>query len=267
MVADGVEVEVEAGLAGVEAQGSGPAGQGFEQGEVGGSAHPVGVAGEVGGLGQSGQAEHQAEPGVGAEGEGVGGPAPPGALEQQQRGERVERGQHLGSWVVDPGDQPGDAELDEGGRQQVQPGVVTLPAGAGRPVGDRPGLQRLEAGGRPGRAAPFETFDALGVQDRPHRLGRHRAALGRQDRGDVGDRAVLGSQGDHPVAHPAGLAGTFRSGFGGPEELAAPRPQLGGELVDRRRRVVEPATHLRGGQLVDEVGPQSLVAALRGLTR
>ncbi|MGD0781486.1 MAG: hypothetical protein ABSA30_01360, partial [Candidatus Aminicenantales bacterium] len=100
------------------------------------------------------------EAGIGAERETVRGPTPPGAFEQQQRGQRVERGEDLGAWVVGAGHQGVEAELDEGGQQHEQPGVVAVHLGPGRPLGDRSGLDRVEAWRRAGMA-PSKAFDAL----------------------------------------------------------------------------------------------------------
>ena len=171
VVADGVEVQVESGLPGIEADLGAAPGQAFEQGHIGAAPDAIGVAGEVGGFGDGHQPEGDTEPGVGSEGEGVGGPAPPAGLEQQQRPERVERAEHSGGRVAGRCDQPVEAELGHGRHQQEQPGVVARPAGARRPVGDGLGLDRFGARWRAGLAAPVEAFEALGVQDGPHRLG------------------------------------------------------------------------------------------------
>ena len=68
----------------------------------------------MGGLGLRDQPEGQAQAAVGAEGEGVGGPAPPAGLQQQQRAERVERGEHLGPRVAGRADQGVESELGHG---------------------------------------------------------------------------------------------------------------------------------------------------------
>ena len=83
VVADAVEVQVEPVPSRVQPDLAALSGQAFEQSDIGGAFHPVGVAGEVCGLGDGGEPERQAEAGIGAEGEGVGGPAPPGAFDQQ----------------------------------------------------------------------------------------------------------------------------------------------------------------------------------------
>ncbi|OYV64070.1 MAG: hypothetical protein B7X07_07305 [Actinobacteria bacterium 21-64-8] len=170
MVADGVEVQVEPGLARIEPDFPAASGQAFEQGDVGGPFHPVGVAGEVGGFGDSGQADRQAETGISTQGEGVGSPALSAGLDQQQRGEGLERGEHRGARVTGVGYQRVDAELDEGGQQHEEPGVVAFVAGTGRPLPDRFSPHRAEPRGGAGVAAS-QAFDAFGVEDGPHRLG------------------------------------------------------------------------------------------------
>ena len=62
MVADGVEVQVEPGLPGVEAYLLAPPGQAREEFDVRGAPDPAGVSGEVGGLDE---AEGEGEPRVG----------------------------------------------------------------------------------------------------------------------------------------------------------------------------------------------------------
>src|SRR5674476_1178066 len=82
------------------------------------------------------------------------------------------------------------------------------------------GLERLE------RRRP--ALRAWGLQDGPHCLGRHRAALCGQGVGDLGHGLVLGPQDQHTVTDGPGLAGAFGAGFGGAEEAGPPGPQLGG---------------------------------------
>ena len=140
VVADGVEVQVEPGLTVGEPQLAGLAGEGFSRGDVGGALHPIGVAGEVGGLGQGDEAEQEAEAWVAAEREGVGGAASPGALEQQQRPERVERGQDLGARVAGRSDQGVETKLTIVGRSRYSPAWSQPNPGARRPLSRAPGL-------------------------------------------------------------------------------------------------------------------------------
>ena len=62
VVADSVEVQVEALLAGGQAEGAQPADEAGEQRRAGFAAGPVGVGAQVGGLGQGGQAEEERQP-------------------------------------------------------------------------------------------------------------------------------------------------------------------------------------------------------------
>jgi len=102
------------------------------------------------------------------------------------------------------------------------------------------------------------------VQDRPHRLGRHRRPLGRELGGDLGHRAVLGPPLQHLVADGVGLARPLGPRLGRTEELGTPGAQLGGKLVQCGRRVAEASGGLGRRDAIDQVGPQRLVTALRG---
>jgi hypothetical protein len=155
VVPDGVEVQVEPALAVVEPDLAALPAQSFQQGQVAGAPDPVGVAGQVGGLGQREKSQREAEPRVGAERERVAGPAPPAALEHQQRGHGVERTEHLGARVVGRADELIEAELDHRREQQVQPGVVAVVAGPGRPGTEGLGRDRFQPRRRAGRAASF----------------------------------------------------------------------------------------------------------------
>src|SRR5680860_618935 len=74
-----------------------------------------------------------AQPRVGAQREGVGGPAPAAGLDQQQRGEGVKRRQDLGVRVAGRAHEGVQAQLGHGRHEQVQPGVVAVVTGPGRP--------------------------------------------------------------------------------------------------------------------------------------
>src|SRR5664280_3107055 len=84
------------------------------------------------------------------------------------------------------------------------------------------GLERLERRGLAGSAPRLEpvTAKALGLQNRPHRLGRHRVSLGSERLGDLGHRTVGGAQHQHSVPDGVGLAWHLRTGRGGTEEAA-----------------------------------------------
>ena len=142
--------------------------------------------------------------------------------------------------------------------------MVARPRTPRRPLAQRSRPDRVGARGGAARATAPEAFDTLGVEDGPHRLRGDRRALGHEVLRDLGHRAVLGAQLEHPVADRVCLARSSRPGLGGSEELAAPGAQLGGQLVQRRDRVAETFGYLGRRHLVDEVGTQRLVAALGG---
>src|SRR5674476_584499 len=119
-------------------------------------------------------------------------------------------------------------DCDHAGLYLLLPGVVAVVAGPGWPVPDGLGLGRLQPGRWASRSAPFQALQAFGLQDGPHCLGRHRAALCGQGVGDLGHGLVLGPQDQHTVTDGPGLAGAFGAGFGGAEEAGPPGPQLGG---------------------------------------
>ena len=143
--------------------------------------------------------------------------------------------------------------------------MVAVEAGPGGPVEDRFGPDRLQAGGPPARPAPLQTLQAFGLEDRPHRLGRYRAALGAERGGDLGDGKVPGAQHEHTVSHSVSLAWSFGPGFGGAEEARPPGPQLRRQLMHRGGRVAETCADLLGRGVVDEVGAQGLIPPLRRL--
>ena len=170
VVADGVEVQVEPGLARVEADLRAAPREAFQEGDVRGAPDPVGVAGQVGGLGQRAEPEQEPETGVGPEREGVRGPSAAGALEQQVRPHGMERGQHGGAGVTRRGDQAVEAQFGHGRHQQIQASVVAGPTRPGRPVRQGARLDRLGARRGPAGASAPQPLDAFRVQDRPHCL-------------------------------------------------------------------------------------------------
>ena len=267
VVADGVEVEVEPGVTSGESEGAEAADQLAERGGVHLTAHPVGVAGRVGGFGQHVQPDGQAEGAIRGQFGGVGDPVAPQQLQAEQGGHRVPGREAAGGGVAAGGDDLGQAELDHGGKQHEQPGVVALDAGAGWPLEERGGPDGLGPGGgavaTPGPGG--QPGQALLGEDHPHRLVADRCPFGGECLGDLFDRAVLGSQVEHPVAKRRGLAGPFGPGLGGHEELTPPGAQLGGHLVHGRLGVAEACPGDLGRLAVDQVGPQRFVAALGGL--
>ena len=188
------------------------------------------------------------------------------ALEHQQRAERVERGEHLRGGVAGGPDQARQARARRGRAGAGTARRGRSRTGSGRPL--REGRPRPAPGAgrpRPLRAAPGVPGPRRAGWPTPS--GRHRGALGGEPLGDLGNREVLGSQDEHPVADGLGLAGSFGAGLGGAEEARSARPQLGGELVHGGRRVAEAGPDVLGAGSLDEVGPQRLVAALGRLAR
>jgi hypothetical protein len=138
------------------------------------------------------------------------------------------------------------------------------------PAADRGRLDRLQsrraaaaclvAAGQPGQSGVVENL--------PHRLRRDRRARGGQRCGDLADATVLGPQRQYRVADLAGgFVRSFRARLGLGEGVELAGAQQGGHLMHRGGGVPEPVGHLGGGGLVDEVGPQRLVAALPGTAR
>ena len=270
VVADRVEVQVEALLAGCHPQFAQAAHRGGQQRLVGGAAHAVGVARQVRGLGQRGQPERQSQPAVVCERVAVADARHARALGQKQRAHRVPRRQRRGRRVAAGGDQLGQPEFDDRGDQQQQSGVVAGDLLAGRPVLQRAGLDRRKArrrhpplGGRAARQA----LQALAVKDAPDRLRGHRRSRRRKRGSDLLDRAIPGAQREHFVADPACLAGPLGPGLAVAKERGSPGAQIAGHLMHHRGRVPESCRDLRRAELVDEVRTQRLVAALRRLTR
>ena len=215
VVADGMEVEVEPGVAGGEAKGAEPADQLAERGGVHLAAHPVGVAGSVGGVWQHVQPDGQAQGAIRGQFGGVGDPVAAQQLQAEQGGHRVPGREAAGGGVAAGCDDLGQAELHHGGQQHEQPGVVAFDAGARRPGPQRLGPDGFDAGcgavaaPDPGR----QSGQALLGEDHPHRLVADRRAFGGERVGDLFDRAVLGSQVEHPVARGGGLARPFGPGL------------------------------------------------------
>ena len=145
VVADGVEVQVEARLAGVEAELLTAARQRLQKGEVRGAPDPVGVAREVRRLRQGAEPEKQPEAGIAAEGEGVRRSAPARALQNQQRADRVQRGEDARGGVVSVANKLVEPKRHELGEEQVDAGVVAVKASAGGPGSKPASSHRLEA--------------------------------------------------------------------------------------------------------------------------
>ena len=266
VVADGVEVAVEPGLAGGQPECAQRADQPGQQLLVGFAADAVGVAAQVGGLGQCGQPEGGGQAEVVDQRAEVVDPGAAGALGQQQRRDRLPGREQAGGGIAAAGDQVGQAQLGHRREQQQQPGMITGQGAVGGPARQRAGLDP----GQPGRAAPAglvaarQPGQSLRGQDLPHRLRGDRRALGGQRLGDLADTVLRGAQHQHPLAQrPGGLAGSLRSGLGLGEQAQLAPAQQGGHLVDRGGGVAELVGHLRRRHLLHEVGAQRLVAALR----
>ena len=89
VVADGVEVAVEAFPAAGQAEGPQAADQAGEQLLAGFAAGAVGVGGQVGGLGQGSEAEEERQAGIVGDAVDVVGAGHPGGRGQQQRAGRL----------------------------------------------------------------------------------------------------------------------------------------------------------------------------------
>ena len=124
VMADGVKVAVEPGLAGGQAGRPHRLDQSCQELLVGVAADPPGVGAQVGGLGQGGQPERECQPGVVGQCPGVGDASLAGALGQQQGAGGVPGGQRLGGGVAGLRDQVRQGDLGDGGQQEQQPGVI-----------------------------------------------------------------------------------------------------------------------------------------------
>ena len=265
VVADGVEVEVEAFCAAGHSEWAQRLDQAGEQVGVGVAAHPVGVGAGVGGLGQRGQPQTEREPGVVGQRVDVMGAVAARALGQQQGADGLPGGDRRGGGVAGLGDQFGQAERGHRREQQQQSGVLTRDLRGVGPAAQGGRLDRLQprrraaacfvAAGQPGQSGV--------VEDLPHRLRGDRRARGGQRCGDLADAAVLGAQRQYFVADLAGgFARPFRARLGLGEGVEFAGAQQGGHLMHRGGGVAEPVGHLGGGGLLHEVGAQRLVAAL-----
>ena len=222
----------------------------------------------MGGLGQAGQAEDERQALVVGQRPGVGDAGLAGAFGQQQRADRLPAGQRLGGGVAGLGDQVRQAGVADGGQQEQQPGMITGQGHRlGWPAGQRGGLDRVQPGRGSAAAvvAAGQPRQSLGVEDLPGGLCRDRHPLAGECGRDLGDRVPGGAQFQHPGAELAGgLAGAFRAGPGLGEQVESALAQQRGHPVDAGGGVPEPVGGLCGGHLVEEVGAQRLVPALRG---
>ena len=135
-----------------------------------------------------------------------------------------------------------------------------------RPAGRGGGLDRVEPGRRTAAAvvAAGQPRQALDVEDLPEGLRRDRHPLPGARGGDLGDGMPGGAQLQHPLAELAGgLARAFRAGPCLGEQVQPALAQQAGHLVDAGGGVAEPVGDLGGGHLVEEVGAQRLIPALR----
>ena len=268
VVADGVEVAVEPGFAGSQPQRAQRLDQAGQQFLVTVAADPPGVGAQVGGLGQAGQAEGECQPGVVGQRPGVGDPGLAGAFGQQQRADRLPGGQRPGSGVAGLGDQVWQAHLADGGQQEQQSGVIARQCHRpGRPAGQPGGLNRVQPGRGSAAAlvAAGQPRQPLGVENLPDGLCRDRHPLAGKRGRDLGDRVPGSAQLQHPGAELAGgLAGAFRARPGLGEQVQPALAQQRGHLVDAGGGVPEPVGDLGGGHLIEEVGAQRFIPALRG---
>jgi hypothetical protein len=198
VVADGVEVQVEALLAGGQAEGPQVLDQAGEQLLAGGAADPVGVGGQVGGLRQGGEAEEERQPGIVGELVDVVDAGDPGRGGQQQGADGVPGRQLGGGRVAGSADQLVQADLGHGRGQQQQPGVVTVKVHRrGRPAVQGGGFDgRQLRGGATGRGVvAAQPRQALAVADLPDGLRGDRGARTGEELGDLGDRPLARAQG------------------------------------------------------------------------
>ena len=159
--------------------------------------------------------------------------------------------------------------MGHGGQQkEQQPGVIARQVLAG--TSGQPGAAAALTGFEPGwRAAAAvvaagQPRQALGIEDLPAGLRRDRQALAGARGGDLGDGMPGGAQFQHSLAELAGgLARAFRAGPGPGEQGQPALAQQAGHLVDAGGGVAEPVGDLGGGHLVQEIGAQRLVPALR----
>jgi hypothetical protein len=219
----------------------------------------------VGGLGQGRKPQGKRQAGIVGERVEVVDAGPAGAFCQQQRADRPPGAELAGGRVASLGDQPVQAKLGHGGKQQQQPGMVAWQAGAGGPGGELGGLDRVQASWAAAAAlvAAGQPGQPFGGQGLPDRLGGDRQAVGGERAGDLGDAVVLGTQPQDLGAQLAGgFAWSLRAWLAVGEQPQLARAQQGGHLVNRRGGVAEPVGDLGGGQVLHEVGPQRLIPPL-----
>ena len=264
----GVEVQVQRFAVG-QPCGQGRLVQGGQECRLPRVLQPVGVGGQGGGLGQRGQPGEQRGAGVGGDVVDVGDPAGAGQLECQQR-QHVRHGRDLRRGrVARGGHHLRDAERDQVGDGQQQPGQACL-----SPRRELTEVRGLGAGLDLPRWAA-----ALGVGAAPHPgqplSGDHlgdpgpvqRGTLGRQRGGDLVDRVPGGAQLDDP--RPGGVLARrgLRAGPAGDEELPGP----GAEVPHRRQqgcgRIPGPGGSLGSGQPLGQVGAQRLIPPVRRAVR
>ena len=255
VVADGVEVAVEPGLASGQPQRPQRRDQPGQQFLVGVAADAPGVGAQVGGLGQGGQPEGERQPGVVGQRPGVGDAGLAGAFGQQQRADRLPRRQIPGGGVSGLADQLRQAKICHGGQQEQQPGVIARQGQRLRgPAGQGGGLDRVQPGRRAAAAlvAAGQPGQPLGVEDLPDGLRRDRHPLAGERSGDLGDRMPGRPQLQRPGAQLAGgLARALGAGPGLGEQVQPSFAQQRGHLVDAGGGVAEPVGGLGGGHLLE----------------
>jgi len=225
-----VEVQVERFALGEPGRDGGFVQRGQERG-LPGVLQPAGVGGQRGGLGQRGEPGEQRGAGVGGDVVDVGDPPGAGQLECQQRQDVRQGGDSRGGRVARGGHQVRDAQGDQVGDGQEQPGQPGLgPAGqggevccfgAGLDLPGRPAAFGIGAAPHPGQPLPGDHLGDPGPVQR--------GAPGRQCLADLVDGVPGGAQLDDPGAGGVLGRGSLRAGPAGDEEL----PRAGAEVPDR----------------------------------
>jgi hypothetical protein len=263
-VHDCVEVQVERFALGEPGRQGGLVQGGQERG-LPGVFEPVGVGGQRGGLRQCGQPGEQGGAGVGGDVVDVGDPPGAGELERQQRQDVGQGGNSRGGRVARGRHQVRDAQGDQVGDGQEQPGQPGLGSG-----GQRGEVGRLGAGlDLPGWPAAV----GVGAAPQPGQpfggdyLGDpgpvQRGALGGQSPGDLVDGVPGRAQLDDPRAGGVLGRGGLRAGPAGDEELPGPAAEVPYRRQQARGGVAGPGRGLCRGQALGQIGAQRLIPAVR----
>ena len=270
-VHDGVEVQVEDGLAAAGEPGGDHGGvQRGEERALLVVAQPVGVVGQRGLLRQHRQPGEQRAGRVGEQVVDVGDPPGSGQFQRQQRGDPADRGHDRGARVAGGAGHAGKVEGDQVGDGQQQAGHRGVRVGGeGAEVDPRgPGQPGVAAGG--GRAGallrfgvaqqPAEPF--LG-QDLPDAGAVQRCALHRQPGADLIDRQAGPAQLDYPGPGVVFLRGALAAGLSRlGEQAQLPGPEVAHQRDEGPRGVAEPGGGFVEGRPLVQVGADGLVAPL-----